>query len=108
MVALQISVYPTVRDDSGFADLTKNYPEVLKELFGFGGAEFDYTSSAGYLGHRALLADGAAAAHHRGGRTGARAIAGEEERGTLDLLLSPARHAVAASRPRSSRRWRSR
>ena len=88
MVVLQISVYPTVRDDSGFADLTKNYPQVLKELFGFGGAEFDYTSSAGYLGIELfslmvpLLLIIAAVA------TGARAIAGEEERGTLDLLLS--------------------
>lgn len=88
MVALQVSVYPTVRDDSGFSDLTKNYPEVFKKLFSFGGAEFDYTSSAGYLGTELfslmvpLLLIIAAVA------TGARAIAGEEERGTLDLLLS--------------------
>ncbi len=88
MVALQVSVYPTVRDDSGFADLTRTTREVLKELFGFGGAEFDYTSPAGYLGIELfslmvpLLLIIAAVA------TGAAAIAGEEERGTLDLLLS--------------------
>ena len=100
MVALQISVYPTVRDDSGFADLTKNYPEVLKELFGFGGAEFDYTSAPGYLGIELfslmvpLLLIVAAVA------TGAGAIAGEEERGTLDLLLSlpVSRRRVAAEK----------
>ncbi len=88
MVALQISVYPTVRDDSGFAEITESYPEVFKELLGFGGADFDYTSPAGYLGIELfslmvpLLLIIAAVA------TGARGIAGEEEGGTLDLLLS--------------------
>lgn len=88
MVALEISVYPTVRDDSGFSELTENYPEVFKKLFSFGGAGFDFTSSAGYLGTELfsliipLLLIIAAVA------TGARAIAGEEERGTIDLLMS--------------------
>lgn len=88
MVALEISVYPTVRDDSGFAELTENYPDLFKDLFSFGGTEFDFTSSAGYLGVELfsliipLLLIIAAVA------TGARAIAGEEERGTIDLLLS--------------------
>ena len=88
MVAMQVSVYPTVRDDSGFADLTENYPEVLQDLFGFGAEQFDYTSAAGYLGIELfslvvpLLLIIAAVA------TGAGAIAGEEDRGTLELLLS--------------------
>jgi beta-exotoxin I transport system permease protein len=87
LVAMQVSVYPTVRDDPGFSELTENYPEVLKELFGFGGS-FDYTSPAGYLGVELfslivpLLLIIAAVA------TGAGAIAGEEDRGTLDLLMS--------------------
>lgn len=88
MVALQVSVYPTVRDDSGFADLTESYPEVLQDLFGFGAEKFDYTSAPGYLGIELfslvvplLLIIAAVAA-------GAAAIAGEEDRGTLDLLLS--------------------
>ncbi len=87
LVAMQISVYPTVRDDPGFSELTESYPDVLKELFGFGGS-FDYTSPAGYLGIELfslivpLLLIIAAVA------TGAAAIAGEEDRGTLDLLLS--------------------
>lgn len=88
MVAMQVSVYPTVRDDSGFADLTESYPEVLQDLFGFGAEKFDYTSPSGYLGIELfslvvpLLLIIAAVA------TGAAAIAGEEDRGTLDLLLS--------------------
>jgi len=88
MVAMQMTVYPTVRDDPGFKSLTENYPQVLKDLFGFGGRDFDYTSAAGYLGIELfslvvpLLLIIAAVA------TGAGAIAGEEERGTMDLLLS--------------------
>lgn len=87
LVTMQISVYPTVRDDPGFSELTESYPDVLKELFGFGGS-FDYTSPAGYLGIELfslivpLLLIIAAVA------TGAAMIAGEEDRGTLDLLLS--------------------
>ncbi len=88
LVVMQVSVYPTVRDDPSFTDLTENYPEVLKELFGFGAGGFDYTTPAGYLGIELfslivpLLLIIAAVA------TGAGAIAGEEDRGTLDLLMS--------------------
>lgn len=88
LVAMQVSVYPTVRDAPAFKDLAENYPEVLKELFGFGAGGFDYTSAAGYLGIEMfslivpLLLIIAAVA------TGAGAIAGEEDRGTLELLMS--------------------
>ncbi len=88
LVAMQVSVYPTVRDDPGISDFAENYPEVLKELFGFGAAGFDYSSAPGYLGIEMfslivpLLLIIAAVA------TGAAAIAGEEDRGTLDLLMS--------------------
>lgn len=88
LVAFEMAVFPTVRDDESISKLTQSYPEVIKELFGFGGAAFDFTSPPGYLGAELfslivpLLLTIAAIA------TGAGAIAGEEERGTLDLLLS--------------------
>jgi ABC-2 type transport system permease protein len=86
MVALMVSVYPTVRDNPALDKLAKIYPDAFKGLFGFGG-ELDYSSPAGYLGIELfsfmvplLLLIAAIGA-------GSNAIAGEEERGTLDLLL---------------------
>ena len=87
MVALMVSVYPTVRDNPALDKLAKSYPDALKGILGFGG-ELDYSSAAGYLGIELfslmvplLLIVAAIGA-------GSNAIAGEEERGTLDLLLS--------------------
>jgi ABC-2 type transport system permease protein len=94
MTALMIAVYPTVRDNPDLNKMVKNYPEALKAFIAFGG-DLDYVSGAGYLGSELfsfmvplLLMIAAIGA-------GARAIAGEEEHGTLDLLL-----ANPISRPR--------
>lgn len=87
LVAMMVAVYPSVRDNPGLNDLIENYPEALKAFFAFGGP-LDYTSAAGYLGGELysfmipLLFLVAAVGN------GAGAIAGEEERGTLDMLLS--------------------
>ncbi len=82
-----VAVYPSIRDNPALDQLTEDYPEALKAFVAFGG-EFDYTSGAGYLGSELysfmiplLLLVAAVGA-------GARAIAGEEERGTLELLLA--------------------
>lgn len=87
MVALMVAVYPTVRDNPDLDRMVRDYPEALKAFMSFGG-ELDYASGAGYLGGELfsfmvplLLLVAAVGA-------GARAIAGEEERGTLDLLLA--------------------
>lgn len=87
LVALMVAVFPTVRDNEELNALVQEYPEALKGFIAFGG-EVDYLSGAGYLGSELfsfmvpllflIAAVGA----------GAAAIAGEEERGTLDLLLS--------------------
>lgn len=87
LVALLVAVYPTVRDNPELNKLVEQYPEALKGLLSFGG-EIDYTSGAGYLGSELfsfmipllflIAAIGA----------GAGTIAGEEESGTLDLLLA--------------------
>jgi ABC-2 type transport system permease protein len=88
LAGLQLGVYPTVRDESGLSDLIRDYPEAIKELFGFGGADFDYTSSAGHLGAELfslvvplLLVIVAVSA-------GARGFAGEEEQGHLETILA--------------------
>jgi ABC-2 type transport system permease protein len=87
MTALMVAVYPTVRDNPDLNKLVENYPEALKAFLAFGG-DLDYTSGAGYLGSELfafmvplLLSIAAIGA-------GARATAGEEEGGTIDLLLA--------------------
>src|SRR5262245_39697406 len=87
LVATLVAVYPTVRDNPDLTKLVRQYPDALKSFLSFGGG-VDYTSGAGYLGSELfsfmipllflVAAIGA----------GARAIAGEEEKGTLDLLLA--------------------
>jgi len=86
-VALIASVYPTIRDNPDLEKLVESYPEALKAFVAFGG-QFDFTSAAGYLGSELFsfmmpaLFLVAAVGH------GAGTLAGEEERGTIDLLLS--------------------
>ncbi len=94
MSALMVSVYPTVRNNAALDKLVKSYPDALKGFIGFGG-RLDYTSAAGYLGIELfslvvplLLIVAAIGA-------GANAVAGEEDRGTLDLLMS-----LPVTRPR--------
>jgi len=87
LVALIVAVYPSVRDNPALDRLVQDYPEVLQAFIGFGG-QIDYVSAAGYLGSELysfmvpllflLVAVGG----------GARSLAGEEEQGTLDLLLA--------------------
>lgn len=86
-VALIASVYPTVRDNPDLEKLVQSYPEALKAFIAFGG-QFDFTSAPGYLGSELFsfmmpaLFLVASVGH------GAGTLAGEEERGTIDLLLS--------------------
>ncbi|HZO96632.1 MAG TPA: ABC transporter permease subunit [Gaiellaceae bacterium] len=87
MAALMIAVYPSVRDNPGLNELVEDYPDAFKAFFGLG-EDVDYTSAVGYLKSELfsfmvplLLLVAAIGA-------GARATAGEEEAGTLDLLLA--------------------
>ena len=84
-VVLIVGLWPAVRDNPALKDLTQSYPEELKAFFSFGG--FDISTAEGFLGTELyslmvplLLVVAAIGA-------GSRAIAGEEERGTLELLL---------------------
>lgn len=99
LVAMMIAVYPTIRSNPELSKLVKSYPEALKAFIAFGGS-VDYVSGAGYLGTELfslmvpLLFLVAAVGN------GAGSIAGEEERGTLDLLLAHpvSRRQVAAGK----------
>ena len=86
-VALIVSVYPTIRSNPALEKLAQDYPEALQAFVAFGGP-VDYSSAAGYLGIELfslmvpLLLLVAAIG------IGARTIAGEEEGGTLELVLA--------------------
>jgi ABC-2 type transport system permease protein len=86
-VALIVSVYPTVHSNPGLKKLAEDYPKALQAFVAFGG-QVDYASAAGFLGIELfslmvpLLFLVAAIG------TGAGTIAGEEERGTLEVLLA--------------------
>jgi ABC-2 type transport system permease protein len=86
-VALIVSVYPTIRDNPDLNKLVESYPEALKAFIAFGG-QLDFTSAAGYLGSELFAFMIPALFLVAAIGNGAGAIAGEEERGTLDLLLS--------------------
>jgi ABC-2 type transport system permease protein len=86
LVALNLAFYPSIRDDAALSDYAKDLPESVRALFA--GGELDLTSPAGYLNSQifALLAPLVFLIFTIG--AGAGAVAGEEERGTLDLLLA--------------------
>jgi ABC-2 type transport system permease protein len=87
LVALMVAVWPSVEGNADMKRLVEQYPDALKAFMAFG-SEVEYGTAAGYLGSELfsfmvpiLLLIAAI-----GGAAGA--IAGEEERGTLDLLLA--------------------
>lgn len=86
LIALTVAFYPSVRDDPALSDYAKDLPESLRGLFA--GGELDIASPVGYLNSQifALMAPLLLLIFAIG--AGAGAVAGEEERGTLDLLLA--------------------
>ena len=85
-VALIAAIFPSIESSPDFDRLVESYPEVLKALFGLQGGSI--TTGAGYLDVELfslmlpllvlVLAIG----------SGARAFAGEEDAGRLELVLS--------------------
>jgi ABC-2 type transport system permease protein len=86
LIAITLAFYPSVRDQPGLSDYAKDLPESVRALFA--GGELDFSSPAGYLNSQifALMAPLLLLIFTIG--AGAAGVAGEEERGTLDLLLS--------------------
>lgn len=93
-VALIVAIYPSIESSPEFDELVESYPDALKALFGLEGGSI--TTGAGYLDVELfslmlpllvlVLAIG----------SGARAFAGEEDAGRLELVLSyPVRRRAA-------------
>lgn len=85
--AFMVAVYPSVRDNPDLNKMVEDYPEALKAFFGLG-QDVDYTSAVGYLNSELFSLMAPLLLLIAGIGAGARATAGEEERGTLDLLLA--------------------
>lgn len=85
MVAIQLSVYPTVRSSAaGLASFLDNYPKALREIFRME----DYTSGPGYLSTELFSMMLPLIFISIGASWGSEATAQEEERRTADLLLT--------------------
>jgi ABC-2 type transport system permease protein len=86
-IAVIAAVFPSIRGSHQFDQLIKSYPDVLKAMFGIAGS-FSITSGAGFVDTELfsfmiplfVLVVAISA--------GAGLLAGEEERGLLDLVLS--------------------
>ncbi len=87
LVAVIVWAYPSISGSGGYAELLESYPEALKAMFGLAGGG-DLASGAGYL-HAELFSlmlpllfviEAIALATD--------AVAGEEERHVLDLVLA--------------------
>jgi len=86
-VAMLVSVFPTIRDNPEMKKLIASYPQAIKGFVSFGG-QVDYTSGPGYLGSELFAVWAPLLLLIAAIGAGARAVAGEEETGTLDLLLA--------------------
>ncbi|MGK5518182.1 ABC transporter permease subunit [Micromonospora sp. URMC 107] len=84
------SFYPQISGGQ-MAEAVAGYPEALREAFRLD----DLTSAAGYLGSSVFGLILPLIAMFYGAATGARAIAGDEESGRLDLILA---HPVSRTR----------
>lgn len=86
LVALTIAFYPSIRDNSSLSEYGQDLPEGLRALFA--GGELDISSPVGYLNSQiyALTAPLLLLVFSIGAGSGS--VAGEEERGMLELLLA--------------------
>lgn len=86
-IGVTVAFYPSLKDSARqLQDYLDQIPESLRNLFI--GTETDITSPIGYLNSQVFAGNGAIVFLVFAIGAGARAIAGEEERGTLELLLA--------------------
>jgi ABC-2 type transport system permease protein len=86
LVGLTVAFYPSVKESTGLSDYAKDLPESLRGLFV--GGEIDLTTGPGYLNSQVFAVTAPLILLIFSIGAGARAIAGEEEQGTLDFLLA--------------------
>lgn len=86
LIAVNVAFYPSVRDDDALSEYAKDLPESLRALFA--GGELDLASPVGYLNSQVFALTAPLVLFIFAIGAGSGAVAGEEEKGTLDLLLA--------------------
>src|SRR6516225_6381969 len=87
LTLMQLAVYPSVHSQgANMRDLINSYPSAFKAMFGMEGV--DFTSGPGYLSTETFSLLAPLMLIGLGIALGTGAIATEEERGTLDLLMA--------------------
>jgi ABC-2 type transport system permease protein len=84
LAAWLLAVYPTIRDNADMAALLESYPKALREMFHLA----DFTSGPGYLRAEVFAFTAPVLLIVLGVLWGSDAIAGEEDRHTIGLLLA--------------------
>jgi ABC-2 type transport system permease protein len=93
IVAVQLSVYPAVKSQPGLTEMWDKLPEPMKAMFGVAEG-LDFTSGPGYLRGEVFGFTLPLLFMVFGIGAGASAVAGDEEKGTLGLVLAqPVRRA---------------
>lgn len=86
LIAMYVAIWPTVRDQPSMGDFLDQMPEAFRSLFASTGA--DMSTPTGYVQVELLSFMAPIAVLMYAIGAGAGAIGGEEDRHTLDLLLS--------------------
>jgi ABC-2 type transport system permease protein len=86
LVGFTVAFYPSIRDDPALREYAENLPESLRALFV--GGELDLVSPAGFLNSQVYAVTAPLIMLVFSIGAGSGAVAGDEERGTLDLVLA--------------------
>jgi ABC-2 type transport system permease protein len=86
LVGMYVAIWPSVRDQPSLTDFLDNMPEAMRSLFAASGA--DMSTPVGYVQVELLSFMGPLLLLLYAVAAGAGAVAGEEDRHTLELLLA--------------------
>ena len=84
LAVVMLALYPTVKGNEAITKLIESYPETFRKLF----AVADYTTGAGYLRAEIFSFMAPLLVVIMAVLWGGDVVAGEEERGTIDVLLA--------------------
>ncbi len=87
LALLTVAFWPTLRDESGFADIFESLPQGMLALFGVNSVA-ELLTPAGFISSRLYASVGPILLVVFAISVGTAIVAGEEDRGTMDLLLA--------------------